>query len=92
MMSELTRVMLANWRPGLDVNIHSEFSELTSAIALKTLFGLDNPGDREEFVESLRLAFDLLSQAHQRRTSDSDVVPDAAESAAPIAQSLTCIA
>jgi cytochrome P450 len=60
-MSALTRDMLARWRPGLAVDVHFEFSSLTSAIALKTLFGLDDPGDRESFVESLRRAFDLLS-------------------------------
>lgn len=60
-MSDLTRNMLARWRPGESVNIQYEFSSLTSAIALKTLFGLDDAGDREQFVESLRLAFDLLS-------------------------------
>jgi cytochrome P450 len=60
-MSDLTRAMLAQWRPGRSVNVHTEFSALTSAIALKTLFGLDDPGDREEFVESLRVAFELLS-------------------------------
>jgi cytochrome P450 len=53
--------MLARWRPGQAVDIHFEFSSLTSAIALKTLFGLDDAGDREKFVESLRKAFDLLS-------------------------------
>jgi cytochrome P450 len=61
MMTELTRTMLARWHTGQAVNIHAEFSELTGAIALKTLFGLDDPGHREEFVASLRLAFDLLS-------------------------------
>ena len=60
-MSDLTRDMLARWRPGLAVDVHYEFSQLTSAIALKTLFGLDDPGDRASFVESLRSAFDLLS-------------------------------
>jgi cytochrome P450 len=60
-MSDLTRDMLARWRPGQAVDIHFEFSTLTSAIALKTLFGLDDPGHREAFVESLRRAFDLLS-------------------------------
>ena len=60
-MSDLTRAMLARWRPGLAVDVHYEFSSLTSAIALKTLFGLDDAGDREEFVGSLRRAFDLLS-------------------------------
>ncbi|MBN9121283.1 MAG: cytochrome P450 [Planctomycetes bacterium] len=61
-MGDLTRAMLAKWRPGQAVNVHEEFSTLTSAIALKTLFGLDDPGDRHAFVESLRLAFDLLGE------------------------------
>jgi cytochrome P450 len=60
-MGELTRGMLARWRPGHRVHVNEEFSGLTSAIALKTLFGLDDPGDREEFVKSLRFAFDMLS-------------------------------
>ena len=42
MMGELTQQMLARWRPGQAVDIHFEFSSLTSAIALKTLFGLDD--------------------------------------------------
>ena len=61
MMGELTRTMLARWHPGLAVDVHYEFSGLTSAIALKTLFGLDDADDREEFVATLRRAFDLLS-------------------------------
>lgn len=60
-MGELTRGMLARWRTGQQVDVHFEFSQLTSAIALKTLFGLDDPGDREAFSQSLRKAFDLLS-------------------------------
>ena len=32
--------MLAKWRPVEHVDIHYEFSTLTSAIALKTLFDL----------------------------------------------------
>ena len=60
-MGELTRNTLANWRPGQRIDVHFEFGGLTIAIALKTLFGLENAGDRSEFVESLRLAFDLLS-------------------------------
>jgi cytochrome P450 len=70
-MSELTRTMLAHWRPGAQVDMHGEFSTLTSAIALKTLFGLDDAGDREQFVTSLRLAFDLLSE----RFSDIIKIP-----------------
>jgi cytochrome P450 len=61
MMGDLARKMLDTWKPGMMVDIHYEFSGLTSAIALKTLFGLDDSGDREKFVETLRLAFDLMS-------------------------------
>lgn len=60
-MSALTEAMLAAWTPGRRVLVNYEFSHLTSAIALKTLFGLDDASDRTEFLESLRLAFDLLS-------------------------------
>ena len=61
-MSELTQAMLDRWQPGQHVDINFEFGGLTSAIALKTLFGLDAAADREAFVDSLRNAFDLLSQ------------------------------
>jgi cytochrome P450 len=61
MMGDITQQMLSTWQPGKMVDIHYEFSCLTSAIALKTLFGLDDSGDRERFVETLRLAFDLMS-------------------------------
>jgi cytochrome P450 len=61
MMGELANRMLTSWRSGQHVDIHYEFSGLTSAIALKTLFGLEDSGDRERFVETLRLAFDLMS-------------------------------
>jgi cytochrome P450 len=60
-MADLTRRMLDTWQPGSSVDVHYEFSGLTSAIALKTLFGLDEAGDRERFVGTLRLAFDLMS-------------------------------
>jgi cytochrome P450 len=60
LMADLTDRMLENWRPGSDVDIHAEFSALTSAIALKTLFGLDDPGDRDRFTEPLRIAFNLM--------------------------------
>lgn len=61
-MGELTRQMLARWRPGERVDVHFEFSGLTSAIALKTLFGLDDHEDRETFVGALRQAFFMLSE------------------------------
>src|SRR5438067_124705 len=40
LMAHAAERMLDNWRPGQAVDIHFEFSSLTSAIALKTLFGL----------------------------------------------------
>ncbi|MBS0268781.1 MAG: cytochrome P450, partial [Proteobacteria bacterium] len=45
-MAELTAAMLAEWAPGKAVDLEFEFSGLTSAIALKTLFGLDDHGER----------------------------------------------
>ena len=60
-MAELTDHMLKKWKPGSEVDVHDEFSGLTSAIALKTLFDLDDAGDRTRFTETLRLAFDLMS-------------------------------
>lgn len=65
-MGELTRRMLAGWRPGQPIDVHYAFSELTSAIALKTLFDLDDPGDRERFTDTLRTAFDLMSDRFRR--------------------------
>ena len=60
-MSELTEAMLDRWTPGRSVDIEFEFSSLTSAIALKTLFGLDDHGDRARIDESLRKAIELLT-------------------------------
>ena len=61
LMADLTERMLTKWTPGSEVNIHDEFCGLTSVIALKTLFYLDDAGDRTRFTETLRLAFDLMS-------------------------------
>lgn len=60
-MAELTDRMLAAWQPDQPVNVHFEFSSLTSVIALKTLFDLDDSGDRERFTDTLREAFNLMS-------------------------------
>jgi cytochrome P450 len=62
LMGDLTNAMLARWQPGTCVDIESEFSQLTSAIALKTLFGLDDHGDRERLNDTLHLAFDLMAE------------------------------
>jgi len=61
-MIELTNEMLDSWAEGKSVQIDREFEALTSKIALKTLFDLDDPGDRERFREMLRLAFDLMNE------------------------------
>ena len=61
LMADLTDRMFEKWKPGSLVDIHEEFSGLTSVIALKTLFDLDHAGDRTRFTETLRLAFDLMS-------------------------------
>jgi len=66
-MAELTNRMLESWTPGESVQIDYEFETLTSKIALKTLFDLDDPGDREQFSNTLKLAFDLMT-ARLRRT------------------------
>lgn len=60
-MANLAQAMLAKWHSGKPVNLEFEFSSLTSAIALKTLFGLDDQGERERIDESLRQVFDLLT-------------------------------
>ena len=41
-MAELTKQMLDSWSPGKSVQIDFEFETLTSKIALKTLFDLDD--------------------------------------------------
>ncbi len=60
-MAELTTAMLAEWAPGKAVDLEFEFSGLTSAIALKTLFGLDDHGDRAKVDTSLIETFDSLT-------------------------------
>ena len=69
LMADLTIRMLDSWKPGADVDIHFEFSSLTSAIALKTLFDLDDAGDRDRFTKTLRLAFNLMSARLRRIVS-----------------------
>ena len=60
-MAELTNRMLDSWTSGKAVWIDKEFEALTSNIALKTLFDLDDPGDRDRFSEALHLSFDLMT-------------------------------
>ena len=62
LMVALTQKMLAeDWHHGRRVDVHAELSRLTSAIALKTLFGLDAGAERDAYTDSLREVFDLLS-------------------------------
>ena len=60
-MAELTDQMLDSWFPGKSVQIDYEFEALTSKIALKTLFDLEDPGDRQRFSGTLKLAFELMN-------------------------------
>ena len=60
-MSELVEETLQSWVPGQSVRINYEFEALTSKIALKTLFDLDDDGDREHFSNTLKFAFDLMT-------------------------------
>jgi len=65
-MVELTNQMLSSWTSGKRVQIDFEFEALTSKIALKTLFDLDDRGDRERFDGVLKLAFDLMDARLRR--------------------------
>ena len=81
-MTELTEAMVAKWSNGKSVNLEREFSGLTSAIALKTLFGLEDHGDRENIDESLQLAFDLMTTPARRAISNSDLAANTIKHAA----------
>ena len=65
-MAELTNQMLDAWTPGKSVQIDFEFEALTSKIALKTLFDLEDQGDREQFSETLKVAFYLMNARLRR--------------------------
>jgi cytochrome P450 len=65
-MVELTNQMLNAWTSGKRVQIDFEFEALTSKIALKTLFDLDDHGDRARFDGVLKLAFDLMNARLRR--------------------------
>ena len=60
-MADLTEKMLESWTHGEQVKVDFAFGDLTSRIALKTLFDLDDPGDRERFTETLKFAFDIMT-------------------------------
>jgi cytochrome P450 len=61
-MVQLTEQMLTQeWRHGRLVDIHAEMGRLTSAIALRTLFGLDDTRECDAYTDTLREVFGLLS-------------------------------
>jgi cytochrome P450 len=60
-MAGLTERMLETWAPGDQIKVDFAFGDLTSRIALKTLFDLDDAGDRERFTETLIFAFDIMT-------------------------------
>jgi cytochrome P450 len=61
-MVELTRKMLREWHEGRRIDVHAAMGELTSTIALKTLFGLDNVAERAAYTDALKDVFFLLSR------------------------------
>jgi cytochrome P450 len=65
-MAELTEAMLEGWREDDAVHIEYVFGELTSRIALKTLFNLDDPGDRQRFSDTLKYAFNIMTARLRR--------------------------
>lgn len=66
-MVELTQRMLRDdWRPGRQVDIHLEMNHLTSGIALKTLFGMDEGPDKAAYTDSLKDAFQILGSRIRR--------------------------
>jgi len=65
-MAKLTEEMLQSWTPGESVRINFEFETLTSKIALKALFDLDDDADRQHFSETLRFAFDVMTARLRR--------------------------
>ncbi len=60
-MASLTEQMLRGWTDGQRIDVHDAFSGLSSAIALKTLFDLDDSGNRKAFTDALHEALGLLS-------------------------------
>jgi cytochrome P450 len=75
LMVQATEQMLAEWAPGQVRDVHGSFSQLTSTIALKTLFGLEMAEDRDRFVEALRAVFDLIGQRFARLIQWPDWLP-----------------
>jgi cytochrome P450 len=66
-MVGLTQKMLADdWHDGRRIDVHAEMSQLTSAIALKTLFDLDSAQDRDAYTDALRDVFHLLAARFSR--------------------------
>ena len=66
-MAELTNRMLDSWSSGKSVRINEEFEALTSKIALKTLFDLEDAGDRQRETKRTR---------HESASSDRPPVGD----------------
>lgn len=61
-MVQETHRMLAGWSNGQRTDVHAEFTRLSSRIALKALFNLDDEGNSERFGSALRIAIDLINK------------------------------
>jgi cytochrome P450 len=65
-MARLIERMLDTWADGKPVDVNLEFSGVASAIALKTLFDLDDSSDRKAFTDTLHEALRLLGMRVRR--------------------------
>jgi cytochrome P450 len=64
-MVQLTEEMLAQWRPGTEINIASAMQQLTLSIIAKTLFNVDS----SPLIAELGLAFNAVINNGRSRTS-----------------------
>jgi cytochrome P450 len=65
-MADLTETMLETWRAGERIAVDFAFGDLTSRIALKTLFDLHDAGDRQRFSDTLKWVSDILTERLRR--------------------------
>jgi len=72
-MVELAEDTAGAWRPGDTRDMHAEMMELTLRIVVRTLFGVDAPGD----IAALGRAFDLVVREIALRFRRPFKIPDA---------------
>src|SRR5205814_7655480 len=75
LMVELTERMLADWQPGQEIDVHDQMMRLTGAIALRTLFGTDEAGDRDTFNAAHYEALEVIGRRFRRVVQWPDWLP-----------------